>query len=229
MSYTKQTFEQIINSVGIIQKNTIEDNDLSLFLEYLNTLMEIRDNIILKDKELDFYWNEIISDSISAIYSAISGQYRIAISGIRNIFELSCHAFYYYDHKIELRLFINENNKADKYVSNLVKNHDFFTTIYIKTFYSNIESIQFKDNSLSERLVYTYSKLCDVVHGRFNTLTKKNSLEIVYNKTYLKNFETAFKEVIQLICCMYILRFNDFSNKSLNKLAAKSNTIKIIK
>ena len=226
MSYTKQTFQGIIDSVSNIQKNTIEDNDLTGILEYLNSLMEIGENISKEDKELEFYWNEIVSDAISSVFSAISGQYRIAITGLRNVLELSCHAYFYHDHKIELSLFINENNKADKYVSNLVKNFDFFTSPYIKTFYPDIINIQTRDNSISDYLISLYSKLCDVVHGRFKTLTKKDSISIEYNKNLFKAFESNFKDVINIITCMYILRFNSSPNKALIKLANKSNTLK---
>lgn len=227
MSFTKQTLQHITGSIGIIQSKTIDDNDLTDILETLNSIIEIGELISSSDEEIAFYWNEIISDSISVIFDAVSGQYRLSISGLRNILELACHSFYFLDHKIELNLFINENSKADKYVSTLISNHLFFTTSYIKTFCPNIDNLQTKEDSVSSCLNNNYIKLCDVVHGRYQTLTKTDYLKIDYSKELFKKFETAFLNTLSIISVMYILRFNDFTKDSIIALAKKTNVIKL--
>jgi len=85
MSYTKQTLEHLFNSNSKIFKETLDETDLTDVLKQLNSLIEIRDNVIQHDEELEPIWNEIISDTISIIYSSTSGHYRLAISGLRNI------------------------------------------------------------------------------------------------------------------------------------------------
>lgn len=227
MSFTKQTLENIFIPIRSIQTQTLDDNDLTVILEALNCLMDISENFTKKENDLSFYWNEIVSDSISVIYSGVSGNYRLAISGLRNILELACHAFYYLDHKIELKLFINENHKADKYIGTLISEHFFFTTAYVKTFCSKIEIIQKNQNSVSAFLNTTYGKLCDVVHGRYKSLTKTESLKIEYSKEMFLKFHQSYAYTLSCIACLYVLRFNDFSNPAINKIAKYSNTIEI--
>ncbi|MCZ8283894.1 MAG: hypothetical protein O9353_00425 [Bacteroidia bacterium] len=226
MSFTKNTLEQIQISINAIQKKTVDDNDLTVILDSLNAILEISERFNKNDNELEFYWNEIITDSISIIDSAISGHYRLAIAGLRNMLELACHAFYFYDHKIELRIFINENTKLGNYVSTLVRDQDFFTTVYIKTFFKDIELKQTKIDSVSSYLCLTYSKLCDVVHGRYASLTKINKLEITYSKDMFKKFESTYLYTLSAISTMYVLRFNDFTDDEINKLVKISNSIK---
>jgi len=227
MSFTKKTINQIIDAVSKIQKETIEDNDLTEILNALNVIIAVGENISKKDQAIEFYWNEIISEYISVVYSSISGNTRLGIAGLRNILELVCHSFFYVDHKIELSLFVNENIKADKYVSTLVNEYMFFTTKYIKTFYLNIDNIQRTDDSVSNYLKELYSSLCDVVHGRYKTLTKTNHLKIEYSKEYFKKFEGLFLRVSSIISIMYILRFNDFSDNSILDCAKKTNPLNL--
>ena len=227
MSYTKLTLEQFSSSINKIFNETLSDNDLANILEYLNTLFEISEKFITRDEDLEFYWNEIISDIISVIYCGTSGQYRLAISGLRNTLELACSAFYYLDHKVELKLFMNENFKADKYVSSLIHEYHFFKTNYIRTFNDNIDSIQVKEDSVSSFLNLTYSKLCDVVHGRYNSLTKTDNLTIEYSQSLYKKFEKSYTCTLSSIATLYILRFNDFSNTEICNLALKSKTLNL--
>jgi len=227
MSFTKQTLEHFSHSIKDIFDETLKDNDLSVILEHLNSLFEIQERFKSQDQELNFYWNEIVSDVISLINCGISGQYRLAITGLRNTLELACSAFFYLDHKIELKLYINEDFKADKYVSAIVNDYHFFKTNYIKTFNPNITSLQKQEDSVSSYLNFTYGKLCDVVHGRYKSLTKTSELKIEYSKEQFKRFEKMFICTLSAIATMYVLRFNDFSNEELNKLAKESKTINI--
>lgn len=229
MSYTKQTFEHFSKSTNKIFDETLSDNDLSCILEYLNTLMEINERFVAKDKELEFYWNEIISDTISSIHCAISGHYRLAITGLRNTLELACSAFFYLDHKIELQLYVNENFKADKYVSAIIQNYHFFKSNYINTFNNKIGILQTKDDSVSSYLNLTYGKLCDVVHGRFKSLTKSDKLSVEYSKEQFKRFEKSYKATLGAIATLFVLRFDDFTSKDINTLALETSTINITK
>jgi len=228
MSYTKHTLKLFSKSINDIFDKTLSDNDLSTVLEYLNTLIEINDRFVTKDKELDFFWNEIISDTISLLHCGISGQYRLAITGLRNVLELACSAFFYLDHKIELKLFVNENFKADKYVSFIVQEYNFFKTNYINTFCENIRTIQTLENSVSSYLILTYGKLCDVVHGRYKSLTKAEKLTVEYSKVQFKKFEKSYKCTLGVIATLYVLRFDDFTSIEINSLVKETSTLNII-
>ncbi len=227
MSYTKKTLEHFSKSINKIFDQTLQDNDLTIILEYLNTLIEISERFIKKDKELEFYWNEIISDTISLLHCGISGQYRLAITGLRNTLELACSAFFYFDHKIELKLYVNEDFKADKYVSSIVHEYHFFKTNYIKTFNSEIGVIQKNEDSVSSYLNQTYGKLCDVVHGRFKSLTKADKLAIEYSKEQFKKFEKSYRCTLGAIATLYVLRFDDFTSNEINSLVKETNTLNI--
>lgn len=196
-------------------------------MEYLNTLIEINDRFVFKDKDLEFYWNEIISDTISLIHCGISGQYRLAITGLRNTLELACNAFFYLDHKIELKLYVNENFKANKYVSSIIHEYHFFKTTYINTFNGKIGTLQTQEDSVSSYLNLTYGKLCDVVHGRYKSLTKADNLTVEYSKEQFKKFETSYKCTLGVIATLYVLRFDDFTSNEINTLVKETNTINI--
>jgi len=227
MSHTKTTIQSfLIDEAQKIQNQTMEDNDLTEILSTLNHIIDIGEKVSEKEPKLSFYWNEIIAESISVIYASLSGHNRLALSGLRNILELSCHAFYYIDHLIELDLSINEDLQADKYVSALIRDDKFFTTAYIKTFNSQILEFQKERDSVSNFLKKEYAGLCDIVHGRHKTLFKKEELSIKYSKPEFKRFEKEYIDLASSIAMMYVLRFEDYSNAELNKLAMKRNIIK---
>ena len=227
MSHTKTTIQNFfIDSAKNIQDETMNNNDLTDILKALNHIMEIGDKVSKNKPELGFYWNEISAESISVIYASISGHNRLALSGLRNILELSCHAFYYFDHVVELNLSINENLQADKYVSSLIRDDKFFTTAYIKTFNKKILELQGKVDSVSDFLKKEYGGLCDIVHGRHKTLFKKEALKLKYSQHEFKRFEKEYISLASVVAVMYILRFEDYSNPELNKLAMKRNIIK---
>ena len=226
MSYTKSTILALIKKNNTIQSETLNDNDLTDILEALEVIMEIGERFSIHDSEIGFYWNEIISEFISVIHSSISGYNRLALSGLRNIMELACHSFYFHDHKIELNIAKNENAKANKYVSALVKDDSFFMTSYIKAFNNTSVDLELKKDSISLFLTQEYSKLCDVVHGRNKTLFKKESLQISYNKGEFKKFEKHYLNIIDVIAVMYVLRFNDKSSPEINKLVSRTKLLK---
>jgi len=227
MSFTTQTLTQIIKATGSIQKKTLADNDLTEVLKGLYTVLEVSEQIIQKNNRTEFYWNEILSELVAVIHSSISGYSRLGISGLRNILELLCHAFFYYDHPIELKLSVNENIKAKMYVTALVNDHHFFTTRYIKTFNAKIEQLEVKPNVISNFLKYEYHQLCDVVHGRHHTLTKQAALKIKYSKAEFKNFEMHFITITSLIANMYLLRFEDYNNPSIINLAKQLKLLRL--
>jgi hypothetical protein len=227
MSFSKATLDHFSASINKIIIETYNDNDLTEILEELNSLIEIGERFSRHDADLAFYWNEIISDIISIIYCGSSGQYRIAITGLRNILELACSSFFYVDHKIELKLFVNENFKADTYVSALINDYHFFRTNYIKTFNPVITTIQANEDSVSAYLSLTYGKLSDVVHGRYKSLTKTDKLTIEYSKDLFKKFEKMYSCTLSAIATLYVLRFNDFSHSGIITLAKKSKTFTV--
>ena len=225
MSYTKNTLLALIAKNNKIQTETLHDNDLTGILEALNSIMEIGERFSESDSDTSFYWNEIISEVISVIHASISGYPRLALSGLRNILELACHSFYFYDHKIELNIAKNENSKANKYVSALVRDDSFYMTSYITAFNNGAVDLEKNKDSISSFLSLEYSKLCDVVHGRNKTLFKKESLKISYKKVEFKQFETHYLNIMNIIAIMYILRFNDRSSFEINKLASRTQLL----
>lgn len=226
MSFTKITFNKILNAQNEIHKETLDNNDLTEILSLINSTIYIQEKIFSKNSDLEPILNEIISDTISVISTALQGHYRLATSGLRNILEISCSAIFYFDHPIEYKLYKDFDLKADKYVSTLVNEYYFFKTNYIKTFYSNIENDQKETDSCSAYLSKTYAKLCDVVHGRFLTLTKIDELKIEYNKELFQKFKTMLEYTLGALFTMYTLRFNDFNNQDILKIVNKTNILK---
>lgn len=228
MSYTKQAFEAVIEKNQLIQKQTIDDNDLTALLVSLNSIMNVADKFSTKDGDLKFYWNEVISEMIAVIHASISGYNRLALSGLRNILELTCHAFYYFDHKIELKIAQNTNSKADKYVSALIRDDLFFTSKYILSFDSETYQ-EIKENKFSDFLKAEYAHLSDVVHGRNSTLLKVYGLNISYDKSAFKAFEARYMNVASIISAMYLLRFDDMVSIDVEKLASRINVVRKVK
>lgn len=117
MSYTKNTLIKIAEAQNKIFEKSIEENDLTDFLTLINSVIYIQEKVIEKDLDLKPLMNEIVSDVISVITTSLQGHYRLAASGLRNILEISCSAIFYFDHKIEYKLYRDFDFKADKYVS----------------------------------------------------------------------------------------------------------------
>ncbi|EJR71527.1 hypothetical protein P4G85_29120 [Bacillus cereus] len=228
MSFTKKIYQDtIIKSVEKINTQTLTDNDITPLLNVINNTFDILDGISQSAPDIGVIWNEIASDVISSINSATSGFYRQAIITLRSILELGCSSFFYIDHKVEYHLFKVHDAKADKYVSALIRDYDFFTTNYISSFYTEIKSIQAVNNSISLFLNKVYKQLSDVVHGRYKTLTKKDILKIDYDKTQFNFFKDKLRLVMSILATMYILRFDDTQNPSLVDLANQSGTVKL--
>lgn len=226
MSYTKKTFENLFNSgfVPLFDKS-INDNDLTDLLGNLNLLLEVKDSFSEKESTLNPVWNEIISDAISSIFAALLGQYRLAMSGLRNVLELGCSVYFYLDHPIEFKLYRDEDYKADKYVNALISEFDFFKTKYIRTFHSAISDIEKSNEACSAYLSLTYGKLCDVVHGRYKSLTKIDSLDFKYEKKLFCKYEALFDYTLAAIVLMQALRFDELGKKEYNHLLKKTNTL----
>lgn len=228
MSFTKVAFENKISKpVREIQVHTLNDNDFTNILKYLNAIIDIKESIILKDNSIGELWNEIVYDTLSSIHSASCGFYRSAIVVLRSILELGCSSFFYYDHKIEYGIFQNENAKADKYVSTLVNEFDFYKTRYIRVFYSDIENKQNKEDSVSEFLKRIYATLSDIVHGRYNSLIKAKNLEVKYEKELFKKFERLFLETLSILAVMYVVRFNESINSDVTELANLTKVVNL--
>ncbi|MEC2344347.1 hypothetical protein P9H28_09620 [Paenibacillus barengoltzii] len=228
MSYTKAMFEdQIVGPVLKITSKTIEDNDYTEILNKIDITLDIRDGLKQLNPKIEELWNELTSDVLASVYSASSGFYRHAILALRSVLELGCNTFYYLDHNIEYEMFIKYNTKADKYVSSLVNEYAFFTTKYISTFFPDIDKIQVEQDSISNYLKILYGDLSDIVHGRYNSLTKKQTLQIKYSKSEFKSYERYLDRVLSILCTMYVLRLNEKSNQSIVKQAKFSRTVKL--
>ncbi|MFB0831675.1 hypothetical protein ACEU2D_18985 [Brevibacillus laterosporus] len=220
MSYTKITFrEDLLHPVNAIQKETINKNDFTPILEHLNVMIDIKDNMGKNDSEIGVLWNEVVFDLLASIHSASSGFYRSAIVTLRSILEIGVSSFFYYDHKIEFLIFQNTNAKADKYVSTLINNYDFFKTKYIKCFYDDIDKVEKSTDSVSSFLTKKYGELSDVVHGRYNSLIKINDLNIKYSQIEFKRYESLLLSTLSILAVLYVLRFADFSNTGIIRLA----------
>jgi hypothetical protein len=228
MSYTKQTFHNLFNNGFIpIFNKSLEDNDLTQLLDNLNLLLEVEDQFTTEYENLKSVWNEIISDTISSIFAALTGKYRLAMSGLRNILELSCSVYFYMDHEIEFKLYRDEDYKADKYVNSLISDFDFFKTKYIRTFYKEISTFEKSNDCCSNYLSLTYGKLCDVVHGRYKTLTKINSLDFMYNKELFCKYEALLKYTLGAIILMHALKFDSINKPEFSELLKLTNTLKL--
>ncbi|MCT2534778.1 hypothetical protein NC661_04435 [Aquibacillus koreensis] len=226
MSFTKTIFEEnIINNVQKINTNTINDNDITPLLDAIDNTITIMEKLTEIDQEISGLWNEITSDVIASVNSATAGFYRQAIITLRSILELGCMSFYYLDHKIEYHLFKTHDAKADKYVSTLIRDYDFFTTNYIHASYPSIKDVQKENNSVSNYLNNIYKQLSDVVHGRFKTLTKQQSLKIQYDKEQFQFYINKLTTVIGIFAAMYILKNNGTDDNKLIDLANNTGVV----
>ena len=228
MSFTKKVYqENIIRNVEKINQQTLKDNDITPLLNLIDNTFDILEGINQNAPEISELWNEIASDVISSVNSATSGFYRQSIITLRSVLELGCTSFYYVDHKVEYHLFKMHDAKADKYVSALIRDFDFFTSNYITSFYCDIKSIQTSDNSVSNYLNKTYQQLSDVVHGRYKTLTKQSTLTVGYDKMQLYFFKDKLSSVLGILATMYVLRFSVTGNTCLTALANTTGTVKL--
>lgn len=226
MSYTKDIIEKFVNEpIKGIKEKTIEQNDCSEMLERVNDLLTVRDKFIEKNADCGVLWNEICIDVLAIINSAFSGFYRTATIGLRSIFEMGCNSIFYYDHLIEYYMFQKENMKADKYVSVLVNEYNFFKTKYIRAFKNNIDELQVEEDSVSKSLTRLYSELSDVVHGRYEKLSNVNGFSIEYNVEQYKQFEKLFIKTVDTLLLLSILRF-DIELDSQNKIYRDTGVIK---
>lgn len=226
MSFTKTTFNQILQAQNKIHDQSLENNDLTEVLSLINSTIYIQEKIKEANAELEPLMNEIVSDVISVISTSLQGHYRLAASGLRNILEISCSTLFYFDHPIEYKLYKDFDFKADKYVSTLINEYHFFKTNYIKTFYPTIITKEKETDSCSAYLSKTYAKLCDIVHGRYLTLTRVDELKIEYNQEQFSKFKTILEYTLGAFFLMYILRFDDFSNTDILNIVKKTNTLK---
>jgi len=226
MSYTKDILERFVNEpVKDIKKKTIEHNDCSEMLERVNNLFTVRDKFIERNSECGTLWNEICIDALAIINSAFSGFYRTATIGLRSILEMGCSSIFYYDHLIEYYMFQKENMKADKYVSVLVNEYNFFKTKYIRAFKNNIDELQTEEDSVSRSLTRLYSELSDVVHGRYEKLSNVDEFNIEYNVEQYKQFEKLFIKTVDTLLLLATLRF-DIELESQDKIFRNTGVIK---
>jgi len=220
MSFQKRQMEtDLIEKVASLQAETLENCDFTKILKYLNVFLNIHESIDEEDSELTKLWNDIIADILGAIYTGISGFYRIAMISMRSILEMACVSFYYYDHKVEYHMFVENDLAADKYVSTLVNDYRFFTSNYIHYFADDIDDIEVSNNAIANKLKKIYKDQCDVVHGRYKNLLKADGLSIKYDKILFDKFERMLMETMSIVSVMYILRFNKRDDKSLLELA----------
>lgn len=222
---SKQIEEILIEPVSDIHQQSLKEVDFADLLEYVNLFISVKETLQNEDEKVFNIWNEIVSDSIACIYNALSGFYHTANIGLRSIFEMACSTFYYYDHKIEHYLYTEQNAKADKYVNTLVDNFDFYKTNYIKAFYDQIEEQEKEVDAVSRYLKRLYSKLCDIVHGRFYTLSKTEQLNIEFDKAQFNYFQDNFKNVISTLVLLFTLRFYDSANQEMKENAQKIGVV----
>ncbi|MEC1921736.1 hypothetical protein RY820_04855 [Bacillus subtilis] len=228
MSFTKKIYENnFSNNVQEITKKTLNNNDITPVLGLLDNSIDVVEYLSINNPDNVGLWNEIVSDIIASINSATSGFYRQAIITLRSILELGCMAFYFNDHKIEYHLFKTHDGKADKYVSTLIRDHDFFTTKYIHSFYPNIENVQKERNSVSNYLNRLYKDLSDAVHGRYKTLTKTNDLKIYYDVKQFNFYQDKLQSVIGILVTMFILRYNITDKNELYKLVNRIGVVNL--
>ncbi len=225
MSYTKPIYKSIITKVQEINENTLDNNDISTLLNALDCIMDISEELALIEPEMLHLWNEIVSDSISCVYSVTSGFYRQGLITLRSILELSCMSFYYLDHKVEYFHFKEYDAKANKYVSHLVNNENFYKTIYIKSFNRNIEKIQKKQDSVSDELKSLYGTLSDIVHGKYKTLIKREKLEICYQKQNFIKSNKLIEAVVGIIAVLFYLKYEHLSSDLIKQYVKHSGVL----
>lgn len=228
MSFVKGSIlSSILKPLEDIQKKSLNGNNWEQYLKNLNSLISMHEYLCEKHYEpFGVMWNEIVNDTIAVIFNALSGFYHTAIINLRSILEIACSSFYYYDHLIEYHLYEKEGQIADTYVSRLINDYQFYTTKYIRGFYKDIDAIQKEVNSVSLFLKSLYSNLCDVVHGRYSTFTKRDELKIEYSIDELKRFEKQFNKVLGVIAVMFVLRFSEYSDDA--NISTLANTIGVV-
>lgn len=227
MSFQKKQIEtDLIAKVSRIQNKTLEESDFTKILEYLNVFLDIHQSMDVDENELIKLWNDIIADILGVIHSGISGFYRLSMISLRSILEMACSSFYYYDHKVEYHMFIEHDLAADKYVSTLVNEYQYFTTNYIEYFANDIKQIESAKDAIANKLKQIYKNQCDVVHGRYKKLLKSEGLSIEYDMILFKKFEKMLIETMSIISVMYVLRFNKRDNASLLELAEYTKVVK---
>jgi hypothetical protein len=228
VSYTKSVLvSNIIEPIATIQQATLKDNDLSRIVDALNVVIEINNDLTTRDKHIGAIWNEITSDVVSSINAALSGFYRLGIASLRSILELGTNSIFYYDHKVEYYLYESEDFKADRYVTTLTKQFNFFTTRYVRSFNKKIDTLQSSEDSISNYLDKLYRELCDHVHGRYKTLTKAKSLKIEYIKKDFKGFESLLLKTIGILLTMYYVRFDIVLDESAIFLVKNTGVVKL--
>lgn len=222
---SNQIHEILIKPISDIHQESMKKVDFQEMLEYINVFISIKEILQMEDEQVFNIWNDIISDSIACVYNALSGFYHTANIGLRSILEMACSTFYYYDHKIEHYLYTEQNAKADKYVNTLVDNFDFYKTNYIKAFYKQIEDQEQDFDAVSKHLKRIYAKLCDIVHGRFYTLSKTNELIIEFDMNQFNYFQDNFKNVISTVVLLFVLRFYESATQEMKEKAQKIGVI----
>ncbi len=209
VAYNKIVYKNVIlENISEIHLQTLDDNSLDDIMMHLNAIVSIDNELGITNESILVMWNEIVSDAISCVYLATSGFYHPAIVVLRSILELGCTSLFFYDHKIECHFYKEFDALSDYYVSTLVTHHNFFTTRYIKAFYSDIDKIQTNENSVSSNLKLLYGTLSDSVHGRYKSLTKTTSFNIAYQKSHYKSFQDIYCDVLGMLILLYSLRFN---------------------
>lgn len=210
MSYHKNFIDtNIIKPTQAIKNDSLIGCSFEEVIEALDILTKMHEYLCKNHKKpFEKMWNEIVNDSIAVIYNILSGFYHTANVSMRCILEIGCSSFYFFDHQVEYYLYEYENAPMDKYVSSLVNEYSFFTTKYIKAFNTNIDSQQSNPDSVSTKLKAMYKFLCDVVHGRYTTLTKVDSLTINFNRSAAERSKQNFLDIIGMFAVMYELRFS---------------------
>ena len=70
-----------------------------------------------------------------------------------------------------------------------------------------------------------YSKLCDIVHGRFYTLSKTDELKIEFNIAQFNYFQDNFKDVVSILILLFVLRFNDLATQQMIEKAQQIGVV----
>lgn len=207
MSFTKRQVEKLFQYAAEIKDETLENVDSSSELEAFNLVLNIAEEFRKKHTDLGYYFDEIQSDMLSILQSGLTGNYRLAIGGLRGVLELICHVFYYCDHPLERKIFIDNDECATRYVSSLVQNESFFKTKYIKAFNANSKFEEVKTDAFAHLLVNEYKNLCDHVHGRTRSLTKIESQHISFDIKLYAALSKYYQNIVSILAMMFEFKF----------------------
>ncbi|HEY9802693.1 MAG TPA: hypothetical protein V6D25_20180 [Leptolyngbyaceae cyanobacterium] len=199
--YYQHFLQQILPSISEAIDETLSDSRANLIENcYLKgTSFSSWRQILLQQAKVDYeiLYNELQSDLIASISSAITGNYRIALMSIRSFIELSNLFAYYYYHPLEYSWWLNDAHVIK--FSEL--NQNYFT------YYKLLDKYHINTHMYSE-----WKKVSKYVHAEFKSyMQSSDDLPFlpIYQKSKLGQWITHFSKATIYINQLFYVVFKD--------------------